>query len=161
MAPTPSVRRHFTASAFTVWNGCTLLLLHSRKSLWLPPGGHVEPDEAPAATAVREVWEETGLQVEITSPRLPEGEPRALPRPEAVLEVEVEPGHLHVDMVFFARPAAGADPRSVHPNEEASALRWWTETDLREGNPSSLPGLLPFDVVSLALRALRGNGDRL
>jgi 8-oxo-dGTP pyrophosphatase MutT (NUDIX family) len=31
--------------------------------LWAAPGGAIEPDEAPADAAVREMWEETGLLV--------------------------------------------------------------------------------------------------
>lgn len=134
-----------------------LLLLHSGKGLWLPPGGHVEPDEEPAAAAVREVWEETGLRVEITSAPAPPGEPHALPRPEAVLRVEVEPEHIHLDLVYFARPAPGA-PLELRPNEEASALYWWSASDLRAAHPAGLPaptGRLPADVTRLALLRLQ------
>ncbi|HEY0733802.1 MAG TPA: NUDIX domain-containing protein [Herpetosiphonaceae bacterium] len=37
-----------------------LLVDHRRAGLWLPSGGHVEPDEDPAATVEREVLEELG-----------------------------------------------------------------------------------------------------
>jgi len=37
-----------------------------RKGLWSIPAGFVEHDEDPAATAVRECREETGLEVELT-----------------------------------------------------------------------------------------------
>jgi 8-oxo-dGTP pyrophosphatase MutT (NUDIX family) len=43
-----------------------LLGLHSEKKLWVLPGGLIEPGELPADGAVREVWEETGLIVELT-----------------------------------------------------------------------------------------------
>lgn len=33
---------------------------------WVVPGGGVEPGESPADCAVREVWEETGLTVQLT-----------------------------------------------------------------------------------------------
>jgi 8-oxo-dGTP diphosphatase len=33
------------------------------RGLWSVPGGRVEPDEDDAAALVREMWEETGLQV--------------------------------------------------------------------------------------------------
>jgi 8-oxo-dGTP diphosphatase len=36
----------------------SLLVDHIKAGLWLPPGGHVEPDEHPAATADREAREE-------------------------------------------------------------------------------------------------------
>jgi 8-oxo-dGTP pyrophosphatase MutT (NUDIX family) len=46
--------------------GRILLGLHSEKNLWVLPGGLIEPGELPADGAVREVWEETGLFVELT-----------------------------------------------------------------------------------------------
>lgn len=42
-----------------------ILLVHHKKSgLWLPSGGHVEPDEHPAATVARELMEELQGQAE-------------------------------------------------------------------------------------------------
>jgi 8-oxo-dGTP pyrophosphatase MutT (NUDIX family) len=145
------VRRHFTASAFVTHAGRVLLLLHRNKRLWLPPGGHVEPDEAPDAAAVREVWEEAGLRVEVTSPRIPPGLPHAAPRPEACLEIEVAPGHVHLDLVYFARPLPEADPERLLPNGECLELRWWGAAELRRGAPG-----VPADVRAWALRALAG-----
>ena len=37
------------------------LLFHLKFEKWLPPGGHLEPNESPAMAAKREVFEETGL----------------------------------------------------------------------------------------------------
>lgn len=155
----PGVLRHFTASAFVVWEARVLLLRHSSKNLWLPPGGHVEPDESPSTAAVREVWEETGLRVTIDSPSVPAGDPRAAPRPEAVLEVEIEPGHVHIDLVYFARPAPAAEPGRLLPNEEAAELRWWSAAELCTPDPAAGPASLPPDVVSLGLLALRRAAD--
>lgn len=45
----------------------TLLVQHRRLG-WLPPGGRLEPGEAPAQGALREVVEETGLRVEFLFP---------------------------------------------------------------------------------------------
>ena len=38
-----------------------LLVDHRNAGLWLPTGGHVEPDEDPAATVTREAREELGI----------------------------------------------------------------------------------------------------
>ena len=148
--------RHFTASAFVVHGGAVLLILHADKRLWLPPGGHVEPDEAPDRAAAREVFEETGLEVAVTSPRVPAGLSQAVPRPEASLEVEVAPGHVHMDLVYFARLSDGSRPLALRPNEEAAALRWWSGAELRrrlQGSAATI-GEMPLDVAVLALQAL-------
>jgi 8-oxo-dGTP diphosphatase len=39
-----------------------LLVDHRGAGLWLPTGGHVEPDEDPAATVTREAREELGIE---------------------------------------------------------------------------------------------------
>ena len=43
-----------------------LLVRHVEGDVWTTPGGMVEPRETPADAAVREMWEETGLIVELT-----------------------------------------------------------------------------------------------
>lgn len=46
--------------------GRVLLVRHSEGNDWSTPGGMIEPYELPADAAVREMWEETGLHVELT-----------------------------------------------------------------------------------------------
>jgi 8-oxo-dGTP diphosphatase len=47
----------------------SVLLAHHRKAdLWLPPGGHVEPDEHPQWTVSREATEELGLVARFHAP---------------------------------------------------------------------------------------------
>ena len=43
-----------------------LLVRHAEGGDWTTPGGMIEPYEIPADAAVREMWEETGLYVELT-----------------------------------------------------------------------------------------------
>ncbi len=38
---------------------------HDNKDIWMPPGGNIEEDESAADAAVREVREETALDIEI------------------------------------------------------------------------------------------------
>jgi 8-oxo-dGTP diphosphatase len=45
-----------------------LLVDHKLAGLWLPSGGHVEPNEDPLATVVREVAEELNLAAEFIQP---------------------------------------------------------------------------------------------
>ena len=41
-----------------------LLVDHKKAELWLPPGGHVEPNEDPKETVSREAKEELGIETE-------------------------------------------------------------------------------------------------
>jgi len=42
-----------------------LLIHHKKLNKWLPPGGHINKDETPDEALIREIKEETNLDVEI------------------------------------------------------------------------------------------------
>jgi ADP-ribose pyrophosphatase YjhB (NUDIX family) len=141
--------RHFTATTFVVNDGAVLLHEHDKLDLWLPPGGHIEQDELPHRAALREVREETGLDVKLLRDA-PGGDSelaRPLPRPQQFLLEDInvadgEVGHQHVDFIYFAAaPHRDLDPAPEEP--QPAEWEWFTPTELEEG-----PENLPDDVVS-------------
>jgi len=58
------LRRHLSAGGLVLNKGA-ILLIRNRRGHWGLPKGHWEPGELLAETAVREVLEETGFQVEV------------------------------------------------------------------------------------------------
>ena len=83
---------------------------HRKLSMWLPPGGHIEQGELPDNAAVREVLEETGLEVELVGERREDVEdPVQLHRPAGVQLENIEPGHQHIDLIYFARPTGSTE----------------------------------------------------
>jgi 8-oxo-dGTP pyrophosphatase MutT (NUDIX family) len=99
-----------------------LLLLHGKLAMWLPPGGHVDPNELPDDAAVREVLEETGVRAELIGERTPRvGDPVPLMRPEGVQLELIAPGHEHIDLVYFARPRGG----QIVPSPECARAGWY------------------------------------
>jgi 8-oxo-dGTP pyrophosphatase MutT (NUDIX family) len=154
------MKRHFTATAFVVRGGATLLHWHRRLGQWMPPGGHIEPDEDPATAALREVLEETGLVCEIasTSPKLAFDYPEQLPAPYTILLEDIPgPGepHKHIDLIYFVRPIESA----AHETVDDQTLRWINAAELRENAPMDVAGCgvtaaVPEDVRQLALVAI-------
>jgi 8-oxo-dGTP pyrophosphatase MutT (NUDIX family) len=58
-----------TALVFDEARRLLLVRPSTRDTVWVAPGGAVDPDEQPQDAVVREVWEETGLLVEPTELR--------------------------------------------------------------------------------------------
>lgn len=121
--------REFTVATFVVHKGKVLLLLHRKLGIWLPPGGHIEENELPDEAAVREVWEEAGVECELYGERgVPVAEPRQLFRPYGVHCVEIAPGHEHIDLIYFStlKPGTSATPRS---NCESKRIGWFSPAE--------------------------------
>jgi len=119
--------RHFTVAVFVVHEGKVLLHRHRKLGMWLPPGGHIEDGELPDEAAVREVFEETGLVVELTGGRRKDVEdPVQLRRPAGVQLENIGPGHQHIDLIYFAVPRG-----SVRIRQEFSAdeVGWYGPAD--------------------------------
>ena len=121
------ITRDFTATTFVVHERQTLLLLHRKLGKWFPPGGHIDPHELPDQAAIREVREESGLDVELLDRGRQLGPVRVLPQPYCILLENIGPGHQHIDLIYFARVSGG---RLAHAEREAHAARWFTWEDL-------------------------------
>ena len=80
-------------------DGAVLLERLSYRNSWGLPGGLLKRGEAPGDAALREVLEESGLEVELIGD------------PAVVVDVVAQ----RVDVIFRARPAPGADPDAVEP----------------------------------------------
>jgi len=53
----------YTAAGVLFYQDKILLIKHKKLGFWLPPGGHIEPDELAHEAAEREFLEETGIRV--------------------------------------------------------------------------------------------------
>jgi len=104
------IPQHFTASGVVISQQHVLLVHHRRIGAWLPPGGHIEDCEMPEETVVREVFEETGVAVEVICDPLPDtgsADGFFLKSPLCIHAVKATEGGqdlYHLDLAYLCRP---------------------------------------------------------
>ena len=123
------VTRDFVATGLVVNEDQVLLLFHRKLGRWLPPGGHIDAPELPDQAAIREVFEETGIRIELVADYEPAGFEHALPRPAGIQLEDIEPGHQHIDLIYFAKPIGDT---TLIKNDESLALGWFTIATMQE-----------------------------
>jgi len=102
--------RHFTATGFLVYEDQLALHWHPKVKAWLPPGGHINPNEDPIQAVRREIEEESGVVAEVvpTSKILDLEYPEILVPPFTIMiediEDPVDGHHQHIDLIYFCKP---------------------------------------------------------
>jgi len=126
--------KYFTASGLVFNDKNEILLIkHRRFGVWLPPGGQLDVGEAPHEAVVREVLEETGIEVEIIS----KGQGinaqfcREIPNPFAVLGLDVAGDgsyELH-DTRYLCRAVGGQLSAQI---AEVSDVGWFSYEEFKK-----------------------------
>jgi 8-oxo-dGTP pyrophosphatase MutT (NUDIX family) len=123
--------------------------------MWLPAGGHIDPDEDPVQAVVREVHEETRIDaVVVPAAKYGFDRPAQLPPPLIILVEDIPEGpHQHIDMVYALRPVSPGAPL-------AEEFLWVPEAALMRNDPVDLAACgvsmpLAEDVRVLALETIR------
>ncbi|MES2953701.1 MAG: NUDIX domain-containing protein [Patescibacteria group bacterium] len=122
-----------TIAAFLVRDDKVLLVEHPKYSLWLAPGGHIDPGEDTDMAVYREILEECGYKKEelsfvdgSRSRPMVDTETRLLMRPEFV-DIHQANEHQHVAFVYYFRVLADHEPVK---SDEHTSMRWFLESEL-------------------------------
>ncbi len=129
------VKKCVCGSAIVMNNEKTLLIKHKKLGVWLNPGGHLEENETPEEAALREVKEETGLDVEIIEDKSKNkiktkgAFEKTLPFSIMYEYVEYKTGtHEHFDMIYLVRPM---DNIEIKPDyREVTEIKWFSENEI-------------------------------
>lgn len=122
------------AGALVVRNGKVLLVrraVEPFRGCWDIPGGFCEADEHPAETALREVREETGLEIELTG--------------LLGLWLDDYAGNYTLNVHYLARPLS----RQLHPASDVDGAAWFAS--------DALPRQIAFENGRRALRTWAAN----
>ncbi|WP_157876970.1 NUDIX hydrolase [Streptomyces graminilatus] len=101
--------------------GAIMLVDHAKAKAWLMPGGHVDPDEDPRVTVVRELDEE--LKVD------PPFHSRFGSDPFFLTVTETRPPHVHTDVTMWFVFAADRNQKVVPDPAEFSQCCWFSLGD--------------------------------
>ena len=139
----------FTVEVFIVCKDRVLLRKHDKYGIWLSVGGHIELDEDPVESALREVKEEVGLDVELigTVQQSDEKNYKELLPPRFVNRHRISDTHEHIAFTYFA--ASASDNVVQGDTEQTEEWKWLSKKELK-----NLPFEISEHVQRYALAAL-------
>lgn len=125
------MERQFTATVYLFSEHKVLLHKHPKLGCWLPPGGHLEPNETPPEAARREVREETGLEIEFIEQenlKIDAYNGKSFERPflcllENIPTYKDKPAHQHIDFIYLAIP--------TEMKEDLNDFQWYSYEELQ------------------------------
>lgn len=137
-----------TSSVYVVIDNRVLLHKHKKYNTLFPLGGKMNINEVPHETAIREVYEESGLEIELYNreSELNLGRVIQLYNPMYTLLENVGHEVENIDFIYFARALSD----KVKPQKgESKELYWFTKEEIKN-NINIKP-----HVKSMALEAFK------
>lgn len=130
-----NIEKHFTSSALIIENNKVLLVYHKKLDVWLYPGGHIEENENPDEALIREVKEETGLDVEIISNKDEtlsdiKNDVSSLHIPYAIL-CELVGVHYHNDLIYLCK-IKNNSKQLKHDSNESKGIGFFSLNEIKD-----------------------------
>ena len=123
------MKTDLVVAGFIFHDNKVLLVHHNKLDLWLPVGGHIEKDETPDQALAREIYEETGLKIEILNKNnIPIEKNIKLATP---LHVDVHSVVDH-DHCCFNYVCKALNPEQLNINKELKNFGWFAPEDLNK-----------------------------
>lgn len=122
------VIREFISTVFIVDKNKVLLNLNKKCNIWVPVGGHIEKNELPCDSVIREAKEETGLDIQLVSP-YDKSNTGNLIQPVHVHLDHIKEDHKHINLIYFAK-IGGGEFREKSDDETPS--KWFSLEDLEK-----------------------------
>lgn len=146
------ITREFLSTVFIVHKNKVLLNWNEKCNIWVPLGGHIEKNELPCDSVIREAKEESGLDIELFNPYSIFKE-QNLAQPIAIRLDHIKDDHKHINLTYFARVKGGI---FTEVSDEGWKNRWFSMEEL-ENEP--VEKLVP-NVRELALEALESTNKK-
>ena len=122
-----------------------LLIHHKKLNIWLPVGGHIEKDETPDEALLREIKEETGLNIQILNQSEVSIGGNTKQNLATPFHVNIHSVGDHDHCSFFYICKTKEEISSINKNE-LNNFKWFSERELHQD-------LIPEDVRNIAIKA--------
>ncbi len=125
------MRKSMTSTVYVINNGKVLLHRHKKYNSLFPVGGHLEEGELPQETALREVREEAGLEIELwcNEKELGLSRVKQLINPQYTLLENIGQAVENIDFIFFAT----TDQVICNPGSgESKEFYWLTAEEIKK-----------------------------
>lgn len=134
-----------TVAGYIFSDNKVLLIHHGKLNIWIPVGGHIDPNESPDQAIHREVKEETNLDIELIGKT-------DIPKIGNIKEQTALPFYTNIHSVgdhdhyclYYVCQATNATALQI--NNELKDFEWFTKDDLVQEK-------IPVDVQRQALLA--------
>lgn len=123
------LNRTVTATVYIIYDNKVLLHMHKKHKSLFPIGGHMNSEELPEETAIREAYEEAGLDIELINNQKSLGMTRVrqLNNSQYTLLENIGYAVENIDFIYFAL----SETDSVNPQKgESKELYWFSKEDL-------------------------------
>lgn len=139
------MKTDLVVAGYTFHKDKILLIHHKKLGLWLPVGGHINENETPDDALLREIREETNLDVKILGNKGISLEGNVKKNLAVPFHANVHSVGNHDHCCFFYLCEA-LNPEKLKINNELDDFRWVSRNELKSRE-------IPADVRNIGLRA--------
>jgi 8-oxo-dGTP diphosphatase len=120
------LKREFISTVYIVKDKKILLTLNEKVNKWVPVGGHIDENELPCESVIREAKEETGFDIELINAK--EKELGNIIQNVGINLDIIKPNHHHINIAYLAKIINGKEKSITDDNTE---LKWFSPQELK------------------------------
>ena len=117
--------REFLSTVYIVKDGKVLLTWNKNVNKFIPVGGHIEENELPCGSVIREAKEESGFDIELID--IGKLKNKNLPQNLDIQLDIIKPNHHHINLSYIGR-VIGGEMRGE--SDEGTALKWFSPAEI-------------------------------
>ena len=122
------VIREFLSTVIIIKDGKVLMTWNKKVKTWVPLGGHIDPNELPCESVIREAKEESGLDIKLISP-FDKSKTGNLTQPVHIHLDHIKDEHKHINLIYFGIVKSG----KLHKeSDEQTTLKWFSKEELKK-----------------------------